>query len=237
MIINTTTRSLAEEIMDDFSMEGELLRKTLDKIAWINKWLGGNKITIRGLKELLSGVSKDNPITIVDLGCGSGDMLRIVADYARKNNYNIRLTGIDANAFTIAYARKLSLQYPEISYIQAVIPSSTFDELNYDIILATLFLHHFKEPELFSLMSTLHKKARIGMVINDLHRSKWAYILFQLLTIFIPNPMVRKDGCTSILRGFKKPELESLAKDLQLKNTKIRWRWAFRYQWTISKVS
>ncbi|MDJ0646891.1 MAG: methyltransferase, partial [Flavobacteriaceae bacterium] len=86
LFVNTTYRSDREELMDDFSMEGELLQDTLDKIATINKWLGGNSVTLNGLKDLLSTVEKDKVLTIIDLGCGNGDMLCEIARYGRKND-------------------------------------------------------------------------------------------------------------------------------------------------------
>jgi hypothetical protein len=48
--------------------------------------------------------------------------------------------------------------------------------------------------------------------------------------------MSREDGLVSILRGFKKNELEEFSKKLSLKNYTIRWKWAFRYQWIITKI-
>lgn len=219
--------------MDDFSMEGELLVRTLKRLAWINKWLGGNRVTFGGLKILLKNVPKTQKIRLVDLGCGGGDMLRLVADFFRKEGRPSELIGIDANAFTIRYAREQSKEYPEIHYLHETIPSRAFSDLKYDVLVATLFLHHFPETDALQLLSEITGKARIGVLINDLHRSRRAYILFSMLTIFIANPMIRQDGLTSILRGFKKEELQAFAKKLQLKNSIIRWRWAFRYQWTI----
>lgn len=233
--MNIESRSSHTEIMDDFFMEGELLRSTLDKIAWINQWLGGNHITMSGLKELLKEVPKEKELTIVDLGCGNGDMLRLIARYGRQINRPFKLIGIDANAFTVQYAEELSQKYPEITYMHTTVPSTDFTDLPCDIILSTLFLHHFSDEEGIDLLSQAYEKAKIGMVINDLHRSMWAYRLFQLLTLFIPNPMVRKDGLTSILRGFKRREFDAFEQKLGLKNSQIRWKWAFRYQWILFK--
>lgn len=236
MFVNTAYRSTEEEIMDDLSMEGEMLRKTLDQIAVINKRLGGNKATINGLHTLLKNKSRGSIVSIIDLGCGSGDMLRAVADYGRVNNYIFRLTGIDANEFTVNYARKLSADYPEISYIKMNVPGDEFAKLEYDIVLATLFLHHFKNEEIEKMVSSVAKKAGTGIVINDLHRSRAAYYLFRLMSLFISNPMVRKDGAISVLRGFKKKELITLNKKLQDTAGSVRWKWAFRYQWIIKKI-
>lgn len=101
MSINTKFRSTAPELMDDFEMKGDILRDALDKIANINKLLGGNKVTLDGIKTLLKNKPKTQLLRITDIGCGNGDMLRTLADYADKNNLNFSLTGIDANQFTI----------------------------------------------------------------------------------------------------------------------------------------
>lgn len=233
LFIDTTYRSDATEIMDDFSMKGELLRDTLDKLGKINKWLGGNSVTINGVKELLKNRSKTETYTIIDLGCGHGEMLRLLSEYGRKNNFSFKLVGIDANEDAIAYARELSKNYNEISFQNLDIFSNEFKALEFDIALSTLFLHHFKGGDIERLLKLLHSKADIGIVINDLHRSKLAYGLFKLLGIVISNDMIVQDGLTSILRAFKREDLEYHAEQLQLKS-QIRWKWAFRYQWLIT---
>ena len=234
MAINTKYRTEEEEIMDDFSLEGEELRDALDKIASINQFLGGNKLTLQGVTKL---IHKNDEITIVDLGCGNGDMLRALADFGTKNNYNFKLIGIDANAFTIDYAIKLSQEYPNISYKCEDVFSEPFSQLNYDIVLCTLTLHHFKNNQIDYLLQLFQKQARIGIVINDLHRNIIAYRAFQLICFFFRlNRMSREDGLISILRGFKKQELINFSERNQFKNYTIHWKWAFRYQWIIKKI-
>jgi 2-polyprenyl-3-methyl-5-hydroxy-6-metoxy-1,4-benzoquinol methylase len=222
--------------MDDLSMEGEMLRKTLDQIAVINKRLGGNRATISGLHTLLKNEPKDVAVSIVDLGCGSGDMLRTVADYGRKNNFTFKLTGIDANEFTVNYASELSVNYPEIKYIKMDVMADAFSGITFDIAISTLFLHHFTGQETERLLMQIVDKANIGVVINDLHRSSAAYYLFKCIGLFIKNPMVKKDGAISVLRGFKKNELISFSKKLKDAICTIHWKWAFRYQWVIKKL-
>lgn len=236
MFVKTTYRSTEEEIMDDLSMEGEMLRQTLDQIASINQRLGGNQATISGLHTLLKTAPKDAVVNIVDLGCGSGDMLRAVAGYGRKNNFVFKLTGIDANEYTVNYARKLSVDYPEISFIKMDVLADEFSDINSDVVLATLFLHHFTEKQIEQLLLPVVHKARIGVVVNDLHRSRAAYYLFKGLSLFLTNPMVKKDGAISVLRGFKKNELITISKKLKDSVSTIQWKWAFRYQWIIKKT-
>ena len=146
------------------------------------------------------------------------------------------MIGIDANAFTINHAQNLSKNYSNISYECLDIFSSSFVEIKCDIVLCTLTLHHFKDQEIERLLAVFYEQARLGVVINDLHRSAVAYRLFQALCfVFQLNAMSREDGLTSILRGFKKEDLEEFSKKLNFKNDTIRWKWAFRYQWIITK--
>ena len=237
MFLNTKFRTDTLETMDDFAMEGEILRDALDKIAKINQLLGGNQLTLQGVQDLTSSISKSNEIVIVDVGCGNGDMLRTLADFGLKNKLKFQLIGIDANSFTISHAQQLSQNYPNISYRCEDIFDASFKELKYDIVLCTLTLHHFKDNEIVDLLNLFYANSAIGIVINDLQRSAIAYRLFQALCfVFRLNEMSREDGLTSILRGFKKEELIHFSKKLSFKNYKIHWKWAFRYQWIISKI-
>jgi 2-polyprenyl-3-methyl-5-hydroxy-6-metoxy-1,4-benzoquinol methylase len=237
MFINTKSRTNDPEIMDDFNMEGEVLREALDKIAKINQLLGGNQLTLQGVKSLIQNRDKNQQITIVDVGCGNGDMLRKLADFGNKNQYNFNLIGIDANNFTIKYAQKLSKNYINIIYSCEDIFDELFSNLKYDIILCTLTLHHFKNEEIEKLLKLFYTKSNIGIIINDLQRSQISYRLFQLLGIvFSLNKMSKQDGLTSILRGFKKNELINFSEKLKFRNYTIQWKWAFRYQWVIKKV-
>ncbi|WP_433831067.1 methyltransferase domain-containing protein [Flavobacterium anhuiense] len=237
MSVNTKYRTEEIELMDDFSLQGEELLGALDQIASINQLLGGNKLTLHGIKELLKKTDTSKTITIADIGCGNGDMLRMLAKYGKKQNLNFKLIGIDANAFTIDYAKRLSEDFPNIDYCCMDIFSEDFQELQYDIVLCTLTLHHFTTAQITEVMHTLSKNASIGIVINDLHRSKLAYRLFELISVvFNLNQMSRNDGLISILKGFKKNELEHFSEKLNLKNYSINWKWAFRYQWIITKI-
>lgn len=237
MSVNTTHRSDEPELMDDFSLKGETLRDALDKIASINKLLGGNKVTLSGVKQLLKGADPKKQIIIVDAGCGNGDMLRTLSSYARKKHLNLKLIGVDANSFTIHHAQNLSQGEDNISYACVDIFSEEFLNRRYDIMLCTLTLHHFRDRDILYLIKHFKKQATLGIVVNDLHRSKVAYYLFKLIcALFGLNSMSKEDGLVSILRGFKRQDLVNYSTKLNLINYTIRWKWAFRYQWIIKST-
>ena len=231
-LIDTSKRSSETEIMDDFTLEGEMFRDTLNKLETINRLLGGNIVTINGIKKVLKNHPNEKSITIIDLGCGHGDILRDVAKFGRKKGYTFKLIGIDANPDAIEYANELSQEYPELTFEAIDIFSDDFKKLEYDIVLCTLFLHHFKDDELISFLKPTVENANIGAVVNDLHRHKLAYFLFKIIGVFIKNKMVREDGLTSILRAFKRKDLENISEKIKVQFS-IQWKWAFRYQWIL----
>ena len=236
MALDTTYRTDLEESMDDFSMDNAGLVTALDDIARINQLLGGNAVTLDGVKTLIKDFPKDQVITIIDFGCGSGDMLRMLSKYGKDHNLNFKLIGIDANEATIRHAEKCSTNFENISYLAEDIFLYDFSKLSIDIALITLTLHHFKNDEIIKIMKVIFNLVKKGIVVNDLQRSKLAYRLFQaIIFIFRLEKMTANDGLISILRGFKREDLEKFSKDLGLKNYSIKWKWAFRYQWIIRK--
>ena len=152
----------------------------------------------------------------------------------KKNKYIFKLVGIDANIAAIDYARELSKNNPEICFKSIDILSEDFKLESYDVVLCTLFLHHFKNKELISFLRTTIQKATIGIVVNDLHRHRLAYYLFKLIGIFVKNKTFKKDGLTSVLRAFKRKDLEFISSQIKV-HFSIQWKWPFRYLWIMRK--
>lgn len=234
--IDTSKRTNRAEIMDDFDLQGDDLERTLQDLDKVNKWLGGNKITMQGIKKLLDAHPETKTVHIADVGCGNGAILREIAEWGRDKPYTFRFTGIDANTHAIEIAEKLSEFYPEIGYKATNIFDPSFQNEKFDIVLCILTLHHFKDDEIKVITENFSRQSRIGVVINDLHRSKQAYFLFRAFCkVFIRNKIARDDGLTSILRGFKKKDIKKFASGLPSMRHDIRWKWAYRYLWIMQK--
>lgn len=223
-------RSSDIEIMDDLSCSGEVVDQSLRELEKINKLLGGNYVTIDGINTLLKN-EKGSVIKIADLGCGSGDILRLIKKWARKKNVNVQLTGIDANSSIIAYASTHTPAEFQIHYEAINIFSQHFRYQMFDIVVGTLFFHHFSNEQLISFFSQLKDQSKIGFIINDIHRHWFAYHSIKWLTqLFSKSPMVKSDAPLSVLRAFKKNELKQILKSAGIDNYTIRWMWAFRWQ-------
>lgn len=235
-MMDTGKRSQQPEIMDDLNMQGEELKKTLLDLDKVNKWLGGNKITVEGVEKLLKKRKFQQPVKILDVGCGNGSILKEVAEWGRREGIAMQLLGIDANQHSMEIAQKNLSDFPEVSFKAIDVLSESFKTIEADIILCTLTLHHFSDPEIIPLMETFLAVAETGVVINDLQRSRTAYYLFQAFcAAFRIREINRMDGLTSILRSFKKQDLIKYGKDLPVKRQEINYKWAFRYQWILYK--
>jgi 2-polyprenyl-3-methyl-5-hydroxy-6-metoxy-1,4-benzoquinol methylase len=224
-------RSGNREIMDDLQCAGEVVNQTLRELETVNRLLGGNGVTLSGLKELLKKKPDPGEITIVDWGCGGGDMLKLVADWGRKQNIRMRLIGVDANPNIIDFAVHNCQGYSEINFETVNVFSQDFRNRKFDIVLATLFTHHFTDDELVDLFRSVTRQIRVGVVINDIHRHWLAYYSIRLLTqIFSKSAMVKFDAPLSVLRAFKRRDWESVLAKAGIKNFTLMWKWAFRWR-------
>lgn len=229
-------RATSPEIMDDFSCTGAVVERTLRELDVINRLLGGNGVTMSGLKEMAKFSSASGvPITIADLGCGSGDLLRRFAHYARHNGIPVRLTGIDANPSIVEYARNHSVGFPEVSFESVDVLSPEFATRNYDIICGTLFFHHFDDDTLAQLLPQLVRQANLGVLINDIHRHWLAYYSIRWLTQwFSSSSMVRYDAPLSVQRAFTRSDWNRIFAQAGIPHHRIAWRWAFRWKIMLS---
>lgn len=235
-MIDTQNRSNRKEIMDDLDMQGDELEKTLLDLDKVNKWLGGNEITLEGVEKLLKSCCYTRPLKIIDVGCGNGTILKEVAEMGRKRGERLELLGIDANRHAMDIARKNLSDYPEVRFKAMDVFSDEFKVLEADIILCTLTLHHFNDEQITDLMSTFTSMAGLGVVVNDLRRSKAAYYLFQAFcAAFNIRKINKQDGLTSIEKSFKKADFEKYGQHLKVSRQEINSKWAFRYQWILYK--
>jgi ubiquinone/menaquinone biosynthesis C-methylase UbiE len=223
--------------MDDLDFQGEEMKNLLGDLKYVNKWLGGNKVTLDGIEKLLRGNSKKEPITILDIGCGDGQLLRNCAKHAENNGLKLKCIGLDFNKNILEYAENQSKDFPNIKFQKVDVFLEEELIPNCDIAVCTLFLHHFSNEKIEELLKILLKKSNNGLVINDLQRSRIAFNLFKIVSkLFLKTKTAKYDGLVSIARGFKKDELEHISKKIPNQKSEIHWRWAFRYQWILKKT-
>jgi SAM-dependent methyltransferase len=227
-MVSFKSRSDQPEMMDDPDIPIQLLHKNLGELDILNRYLGGHSISISGIKQLIT--DRQKIYHIVDLGCGSGDVLKYIARWARSNKFQVKLTGIDRNPDAIKYLNINCSDYSEISGIVSDYKDFLETGPKIDIVHCSLFCHHLKDNELLELFSYLKIYALDGFVINDLQRSSVAYYTVWFLTRLLRgSTLSQHDGPVSVLRAFTRTELEKLLQTAGVKEISIQWRWAFRY--------
>jgi 2-polyprenyl-3-methyl-5-hydroxy-6-metoxy-1,4-benzoquinol methylase len=157
-------------------------------------------------------------LRVLDLATGSGDIPRLVVDYARKVGAKATVEAIDQQSSTLEIARGLSANYPEIDFIQGDVLFFG-EEGQYDIVLCSLALHHFDERAAVQLLERCRKLSRKFVLVSDLRRGWLATIGVYLLTAFIYREiMTRTDARLSAARAFSFREFRSLAERAGWKN-------------------
>lgn len=231
------SRARGEEWMDDFSISDARLARALDDLDRANRWLGGVAATRRVLAPLLA---QQRRLTVLDLGAGRGDLAGDLVRWAERHEAEIRVTALDANPATVDYARAhldQELPAPLRSRVEVVVGDAFHLEKTqrHDVVHASLFLHHFDDPGVVRLLGGMQAAARLGIIVNDLHRHPLAYYGVRVGGRLLgASPMFRHDGPLSVLRGFRRAELSTLARRAGLATPRLRWHWAFR--WTLDTL-
>ncbi len=191
-------RELPELMDGDCSYED--FRDCLRSLEKVNRWFLGYRPTLRWLERLPRGLRE--PLQIVDVGSGGGDLLRQIADWARRRGVAAQLTGIDLNPYA---ARAAADFRPKELGIRWVTADAVLyrPEKPMDIVVSSLLAHHLEDEEIVALVRWMEATAQVGWFINDLERAQWTYRMFGLLPW---HPIVRHDGPVSFRRAFRKED-------------------------------
>ena len=228
-MINLSARSYKKELLDTDNIPFDDIRQNMKELNTINGYLGGHKITISGIKKIISTQLTDKPVTICEIGCGGGDNLKAIERFCRKKNIQAKFIGIDIKPECISFATQ---QYPEldVQWITSDYRQVIFSKNKPDIIFSSLFCHHFTEQELNQMLLWMKTNASKGFFINDLQRHPLAYYSIKWITkLFSNSYLVKNDAPLSVARGFTKNEWRKIFKAAGINNFFIEWKWAFRY--------
>ncbi len=195
-------KELPEWMDGDCSYED--YRDCLRSLRNVNRWLLGYRPTLAWLQRLPRGPR--NPIHILDVGSGGGDLLRQIAVWARRRSIAVKLTGIDLNPHA---ARAAAESTPKQTKIEWVTGNAMLYQpgRKIDVVLSSLTTHHLENDEVVSLVRWMESTVQMGWFINDLEREEWSYRLFNWVRW---HPMVRHDGPVSFRRAFRREDWVNL---------------------------
>ncbi|OMF22542.1 stilbene synthase [Paenibacillus sp. FSL H8-0548] len=227
-------RAEAAELMDDFSVGGDELREALRQLRILNRIFALPGPTLYGVKRLWEHANKPTSLSILDIGAGSGEVNRKLLDWADKQGISLTVMLVDVTKEACEEARLVFQQEPRIQIKQGNL--FALSEGCADIVTGTQFLHHFSDEELPDAVASMLRTARLGIVINDIHRHWMAWSAVWLVTrIISTNRYILNDGPLSVAKGFRAEDWERLGERLGLKAMRCKWRPLFRYAVVIDK--
>jgi Methyltransferase domain len=215
--VNFRHRSYQPELLDRPDIPFEDIKRNMQELNFINTWLGGHAITLKGVQAL---VKSHKPV-------GGGDNLAAIQQWCYKKNIAASFIGVDINPFCIDVAAR---RLQENTQLIAADYKDVALKQQPDIIFSSLFCHHFSDREMVKQLQWMRTNARLGFFINDLHRHRAAYYSIKALTTLFSNSyLVKHDAPLSVARGFTKKEWMQFFSIAGISNFSIEWKWAFRW--------
>lgn len=229
-------RSLEPENIDKGTYTPEEYEGCLVELRRVNRWLG-DAGTLRDLflKEIEQ--QRLRSFSVLDVGAGSGELLRVTAKWARESNREAFLVGLELNERSAKSIIEESQQFPEIQSVQADGFHLPFADRTFDYAIQSLTLHHFDNDSAVMILREMRRVARRGIFVIDLHRSPVAYFFYTTIgKLVLHNRLLREDGALSILKSWRPDELETLGQRAGLKNLKVESHFPARLVLTATSI-
>lgn len=197
-----SVRAQLTELMDG-PCSREVLRHYLRSLARTNRWTFGYRPTIAWLDSMRDAAARlRRPVRILDVGCGYGDGLRRIGQWAHAQRLDVELIGLDMNPHAIAIATEASPRERGIQWIQGDVFDFAPKE-PIDLVVSALFTHHLSDGEIVRFLKWMEQGAQAGWFVNDLSRAPGPYHFFRMFSkVMRFHPFVQHDGPISIARSF-----------------------------------
>ena len=221
-------RSYELEYIDTGSYTAAEYEDCIGELQLVNRWMGdAHTLKSTLLKEIASAGLKQ--FSLLDVGAGSGELLRVTATWARETGRNLQAVGLELNERSASSILEESRDFPEIASLRGNALQRPFAEAQFDYVICSLFTHHFGEDQVVQILSEMSRVARRRIFVIDLHRHPVAYFLYTTLgKLVLKNRLIRHDGALSILRSFKADELLALAQRAGLRRVGVSRHFPYR---------
>ena len=223
-------RSRELEHLDKGDYTAEEYEGCLFELRRINQWLGDVSALRR---SLLSQIARDGAteFSVLDVGAGSGELLRVVAGWSRVTAgvHAASLVGLELSARSAESILQESRGFAEITAVRGDALRLPFADSTFDYVWCSLFTHHFRDENVVDVLIEMARVARRCIFVIDLHRHPVAYYFYITAgRLFFRNRLIREDGALSILRSFVPDELRALARRARLRGIEVERRFPFR---------
>jgi ubiquinone/menaquinone biosynthesis C-methylase UbiE len=212
----------------------------------VNRWLGDSRALTRSVlpdigRDVIQGAPDLHHVgrglhqegarefSLLDVGAGTGELLRETAAWARGRNLKARLVGLELNERAAGAILEESREFAEIEAVRGDALALPFGDGAFDYVMCSLFTHHFRDEACVRVLREMSRVARRRVYCIDLHRHPVAYYFYTTIgRLLLHNRLVREDGALSILRAFRPGELRSLAERAGLSDAKVERRFPYR---------
>src|SRR5690349_2447517 len=182
----------------------------ISELQLVNRWLGD----AHALKQTLLKQVEQNSLrefSVLDVGAGSGELLRVAATWARETGRRFQGVGLELNARSAEAILDESKSFPEIASVRGDALQLPFSDDEFDYAMCSLFTHHFRDDDIVKILREMSRVARRRIFAIDLHRDPVPYFFYTTVgKLILKNRLIRHDGALSILRSFKPRELLNL---------------------------
>ena len=210
------TRSLKAERIDTGDYTPEEYATFLREIRFINQRLGDRAALEKTLLAEISRLELKE-FSVLDVGAGTGELLGVIAEFARSGKRKADLVGLDLNTLSANEIAAKSAEYDEISPVQGNALNLPFADNAFDYAICSLFTHHLTDEQILCVLPEMSRVARRGIVVIDLERNPTAWVLYQLFCLaYRISPLVRQDGSLSIRKGFQAEEFQAIGEKVGL---------------------
>jgi ubiquinone/menaquinone biosynthesis C-methylase UbiE len=211
-------RSSQLEYIDTGSYTAEEYEDCISEMQLVNRWMGDT----HALKQTLFRDVEDGRLkqfSVLDVGAGSGELLRVTAGWANSTDRQFRGVGLELNERSANAILEESKDFPEISSVRGDALRLPFADDEFDYVMCSLFTHHFVDEQVVRILREMSRVARRRIFVIDLHRDPVPYFVYTTLgKLVLKNRLIRHDGALSILRSFKADELVRLGKAAGLRD-------------------
>jgi SAM-dependent methyltransferase len=221
-------RSYELEHLDKGDYTPEEYEGCIIELQRVNEYLGDARALRRSLLREIERAGL-RQFSVLDVGAGSGELLRVAARWANRTGRDAQLVGLELKARSALAILEESKDYPAISGVRGDALLLPFEDGRFDYAICSLFTHHFDDEGVVRVLRELSRVARRRVIVIDLHRHPLAYFLYTTVgRLFLHNRLIREDGALSILRSFRPQELRRLGQRAGLSNVSVRRHFPFR---------
>jgi ubiquinone/menaquinone biosynthesis C-methylase UbiE len=221
-------RSYEPEHIDTGNYTAAEYEDCIGELQLVNRWMG-DAHTLKGTLFREVAAQRLKEFSLLDVGAGSGELLRVTATWARETERRMRAVGLELNERSASAILQESREFPEITSVRGDALALPFGNDDFDYVICSLFTHHFDEAQVVQILREMSRVARRRIIVIDLHRHPVAYLLYTTIgKLVLKSRLLRHDGALSILRSFKAEELCQLAKRAGLRDVWVERHFPFR---------